>query len=166
MTELKDVIHLYLGCECTSAFVGERQVFCGITKTMMPEGHYEDSAVIQFSINGRRETRSCSPKSVNPKLRPITDILNTEAFEVHKLYWERETALDWTGDTGSAYFNPKQRKVVAADAILIFEGLDYSTGDFKKVIEVSNYLRRIYIDVDGLIESGQAIDATTLKKTV
>lgn len=154
----KDYLHLYLGCECYLLNYATddngkpkkyKSKIYGIdrgSKLVIADGWYGHAY-----------------ENVQLILRPLRAILNTEAFEVYKIYFGKGYVLDYTGDTGSANFIPKQRRILAKDAIRIFDGLDYVTGDFMTVIKVSNYLRSIFIDVDGLIEAGLAIDKTTLK---
>lgn len=137
--EIRDYLHLY-DCDCI------------ITAKDGNEGWTYNSKDVII------------PKDATAKLvlRPLSDILNTEAFEVYKRYFEKETTEDWSGDTGSAYFNPKQVRVKAEHAIRIFNGEDWEQGDFMKVCSIVPYLLKHRFDIFGLIESGLAIDATTL----
>lgn len=74
-------------------------------------------------------------------LKPLSAITDEDAIEVYRLYFGSDTAMDFTGDTGSAYFQPK--RVTPDDFYVqrIISGEDYETGDFQKVIEVTDFLR-------------------------
>lgn len=93
-----------------------------------------------------------------PYLRRLSSITNTEAFEIYKMYFGKETALDFSTDNGSANYRPKQVRVLAEHAIRIFNGDDYETGDFMKVLSIVPYLLKQQFDLFGLIDEGLAIE--------
>ncbi len=140
--QLKDVIHFYLGCECLCE------------KETLHEGWR------CFLTDYEIQENYCGRLNIKLLLRPLADIMNTEAFVIYKKYFDKEMAEDWSGDTGSAYFNPKKVRVNSSHAIRIFNGEDYETGDFMKVISLVPYLLKQGFDLFGLIESNQAIDKT------
>lgn len=81
MTKFKDVAHLYLGCEVKSPFMGKNQKLCGVSKILMPEGHYELDPVIEFNCNGRYEVRPTIWGGVKPLLRPLGSMTKDEKVE-------------------------------------------------------------------------------------
>lgn len=146
MKKIEDYLPLYYGCECL----------------------WEDN---EGNTGGRTELDSYTltgfydrQLKVRPILRPLADILNTEAFEVYKLYFGKEQAEDWSGDTGSAYYSPKKVRVMAEHALRIFRGEDYETGDFMKVVSIVPYLLKQGFDLFNLIPEGLAVDKTITKK--
>lgn len=155
--ELKDYLHLYLGCECESAFVGKNQRFVGITKTRPAENaQYIDSAMVQFIINGRFETRPCSPRLIKPILRPLSDMTEEEFRQLVASDGVSEgdyLSGIWYGDkqltiTYNSYGN-KSYKHYESDAL---------------PTKIIPFLLSKHFDLFGLIEAGLAIDSTTLKK--
>ncbi len=141
---IQDYLHLYYDCDCLCEKPdGNTGWRCNLTDEQ-----------IQENYSGRLNIKLI--------LRPLTDILNTEAHSVYKLYFEKEMALDFSGDTGSAYFNPKQVRIKSEHAIRIFNGEDYETGDFMKVLSMVPYLLKQGFDLFGLIESGLAIDKSKI----
>jgi len=142
--KIEDYLHLYYDCECLCEKVdGSEGWRCNLN-----DYHIQDcySAKIKIKL----------------LLRPLPDILNTEAHHVYKEYFGKEMADDWSGDTGSAYFRPKQIRVNSSHAIRIFNGDDWEQGDFMKVLSLVPYLLKQSFDLFSLIESGLAIDKTTL----
>ena len=159
MKDIKDYLHLYLGCECKIVWIDEQYRYKKMTAYDL-EIWYEGCVgvlteyMLWLSSQGKMKFEL--------HLRPLSDILNTEAYEVYKIYFGKEAALDFSGDTGSAYFTPKKVRVKAEHALQIFNGEDYETGDFMKVIELVPYLLSKHFDLFGLIEAGLAIDKTKL----
>lgn len=142
--DIKNYLHLYYDCDCLCERQdGNEGWRCNLTDEQ-----------IQENYSGHLDIKLI--------LRPLTDILNTEAHEVYKMYFEKEMALDFSGDTGSAYFNPKQVRIKAEHAIRIFNGEDYETGDFMKVISLVPYLLKQGFDLFGLIDAGLALDKTKI----
>jgi len=152
--KIEDYLNLYLGCELLYKYSGtwtKEEGENNFTKSM----RRLDYRTMQDVEEKRIE--------IKPILRPLSDMLNTEAFEIHKMYFGTETTLDFTGDTGSAYFNPKTVKVTTYHALRIINGEDYEIGDFMKVVSIVPYLLSKHFDLFGLIEAGLAIDKITLK---
>lgn len=146
MKKIEDYLHLYLGCEC----LWEDKE--GDTGGRTELDHYSLSGFYEGDIK------------IKPLLRPLSDMTEEEARYIFKYYFEKDYTEDWTGDTGSAYFNPKRITPTKYHALRIIDGADYETGDFMKVIGLVPYLLSKHFDLFGLIESGLAIDKTTLNK--
>jgi hypothetical protein len=146
---IKDYLHLYLGCEVLHEFANSKQ----IKKLIADKSETDEEISLSAALY-------CKAK---PILRPLSDILNTEAFEVYKLYFDKDFVFDYSKDTGSANFIPTRARILAKDAIRIFEGRDYKTGDFMKVISIVPFLLSKHFDLFGLIDAGLAIDKITLK---
>lgn len=141
MKDIKDYLHLYdCDCICTAKDGNEGWIY------------------------NSKDFNLQKDATVKLVLRPLSDILNTEAHEVYKRYFGKEMAEDWSGDTGSVYFNPKQVRINSSHAIRIFNGEDWEQGDFMKVLSLAPYLLKQRFDLFNLIPEGLAIDATTLKK--
>jgi hypothetical protein len=145
---IKDYLHLYLGCEVL--FDNKKWILTRVG------GNYCD-------LVRNRERCSVHPGDLKLLLRPLSDILNTEAFEVYKMYFNKDFVFDYSKDTGSANFIPARVRILAKDAIRIFEGRDYETGDFMKVVSMIPYLLSKHFDLFGLIDAGLAIDKTKIK---
>jgi hypothetical protein len=147
MKKIEDYLHLYLGCEVLweneEGTTGGREIL---------DGHLIES-------------HKYHKTTLKPILRPLSSILNTEAFEVYKMYFDQETAPDYSNDTGSIYFNPKQVRVKAEHALRIFDGRDYESGDFMKVCSIVPYLLSKHFDLFGLIPAGLAITSPPEQKT-
>jgi hypothetical protein len=79
------------------------------------------------------------------------------------MYFNKDFVFDYSKDTGSANFIPARARILAKDAIRIFEGRDYETGDFMKVVSIVPYLLSKHFDLFGLIDAGLAIDKTKIK---
>lgn len=156
MKKLKDYLHLYLGCQvvfedCCYDLVGINN-----------EIPAEEEQLPVFIYNDHIGHEQSSFDEVKPILRPLSDMSNVEAHTLYSKYFGKDFALDFSGDTGSANFHPKQVRVKSEHGLRIINGDDYETGDFMKVAGIVPYLLSKHFDLFGLIESGRAIDSTTL----
>lgn len=186
--EIKDYIHFYLPtkqCDtdsggCINSLICNQNDRCqrpsSISVFIFPDDSLEDGFLKKYLTQFPKGVYNPQLTHENYKkflkdgykliLRPLSDILNTEAYEVYKIYFDKEMALDFSGDTGSAYFNPKQVRVKAEHALRIFNGEDYETGDFMKVLQLVPYLLKQGFDIFGLIEAGVAIDKTKIAEAI
>lgn len=77
---------------------------------------------------------------VKPVLRPITAMNIYEAADIYKLYWHTGSADDWSGDNGSANFRPRKVSPTIEHAMRIFDGKDFSAGDFGEWQNIFAYM--------------------------
>ena len=164
MKEIKDYLHLYLGSECLYEYKFTTQDGIEIRKAKMI-GFCENGVVELRPIDKHGNTSSTvtlrrDVRGIKLILRPLSDMTNSEAQVFYRNYWGKDYAEDWSGDTGSAYFNPKKVQITKEHTMRIFEGLDYETGDFLTVARMIPQLLRCGFDLFGLIESGLAISKT------
>lgn len=145
--ELKDVIHFYLGCPvwiCKN--IEGADVIEPLTRKML----YEDID------NG---DMFFDPEDLLPHkliLRPISDLTDEEILDVARICGTNESVIK------------KARKEILKEGRETYTTLadldryeEFSV-PFSKIVKLLNYFRSIAIDIDGLIESGQAIDSTKL----
>lgn len=142
--EVKDVLHLYLGCECAVDYrdrEGEGMMIDRIS------GVYEDgSAAIS---NGYIEPIS----KLKPILRPLSDMTEDEAVELANIH-----KYDIPDDDGVR----EELINVYSDEGELHLGKPYlPIGMYK---EGMLWLLKQHFDLFSLIESGQAIDKTNQKK--
>lgn len=97
-------------------------------------------------------------------LRPLSEMNEEERIEFYEKYFGRRMANDYTGDTGSAYFQPKKVIPTTDHIMRIVCGDDYSSGDFMKVVEMVPWLLSKGFDLFGLQATGIAVYQSDLKK--
>lgn len=139
--ELKDYLHLYLGCEC-------------VFEDCRNEGDKEHGKLIEIGINmacietvnNEDPYIECTPNEIKPILRPLSDITDEEWSEIEEKIHVLFDAQGM-GMIRDNFLSDKNNERCGWH--LINDAL----------IE----LRKRSVDVDGLIESGLAIDKTTLK---
>jgi hypothetical protein len=159
MKKIEDYLQFHIGCEYVSEIKGiPNGTIAGVSKDECCD--FVDLRFIDPEEGKEITIPTNYFDQIKLLLRPLSGILNTEAYEVYKIYFGKETALDFSGDNGSVYYNPKQVRVKAEHALRIFDGQDYETGDFAKVLELVPYLLSKHFDLFGLIEAGLAIDST------
>jgi hypothetical protein len=153
---IKDYLHLYLGCEMISSITGEEGFLHSVNmefKVCDPSKR-EKSAYTSVQIKDRAEVRFITPEW-RLMLRPLSDITEEEAVEVTK-------PIVVYGDIKNyrTYRNPFMRIIVSWGESHIEK---YSPTDEKCFIpEQFHYLLSKHFDLFGLIESGLAIDKTTV----
>lgn len=145
--ELKDVIHFYLGCPvwiCKN--IEDVDVIEPLTRKML----YEDIDQGDMFFD---------PEDLLPHkliLRPLCSLTDEEIINVARLSGTTERSL---------IKNRIEILKAGRETYTTLADLDeYGefTIPFSKIVSVLNYFRSIGIDIDGLIESGQAIDSTKL----
>jgi len=141
-------LHLYLGCECVTD--------SGITGTLSQVNIATE--LCKLIINDAGQDISKHLNEVKLLLRRVESITPNEAVYLYKMYFGKDTAEDWSGDTGSAYFNPKKVIPTIENALRIIRGDDYSSGDFMLVVSIVPWLLSKSFDLFGLIDSNQAIE--------
>lgn len=120
MKELKDYLHLYLGCEIDVS--GQREILDSVAK----------SGQIETLFRGHlRNYRDLSDEDIAPILRPLSDMTEEEEGKIK--------CSNWTG---------------------------MQHGEWEYTIESFRFLLSKHFDLFGLIESGLAIDKTTLKEKI
>lgn len=166
MKKAADYLHLYINANIQVEYGFENDKAIGILTGFRAGAGWEvwphATISVRMKIGERVIPKIVRDDLIKPILRPLSDILNTESFMVYKMYFEKETALDFSGDNGSVYYNPKQVRVQASHALRIFNGQDYETGDFTKVCQLVPYLLSKGFDLFNLIPEGLAIDKTKL----
>lgn len=153
MKELKTYAHLYLGCQI---------IRDGMTGKLSEIDVDHNLVTMKFS-DEIGQNISVPMDEVKLLLRPLSNMTEEEARHIYRNYFGKSTAEDWSGDTGSAYFRPKQIVPKKENAIRIIEGHDYSTGDFMIVVELVPYLLSHGFDLFGLIDAGLAVSKTETK---
>lgn len=167
MKELKDYLHLYLGCDLWIEEPGEtafKSKFEGIDATGRPIAkEYEHQILWKFN-------------EIKPILRPLSDMTDVEIIKVAKIadclpigwydnngYWEINRT-DHPNIGIEVCCNGKYAiRVTFKKPALYF--VDYEkSGVFylPETIEIFRYLLSKHFDLFGLIDAGLAIDKTTL----
>jgi hypothetical protein len=142
--EVKDYLFLYLGCEVMAfhPYADEpgpsKAYLTGIT------GMDEYNVELQFHNGVHAEEEPCYIKyeEVEPILRPLSDMTNTEAIEMWDIINPHRLHFDV-----SVKVNYYKRKTSCFSA------------------EEVRILLSKHFDLFGLIEAGLAIDSTTIKKS-
>lgn len=161
-TELKEVLPFYIGCQVSREHIEtrskkfyERGKLVGVS-----ESEVEYNKVVAIIEVGLDHFHEWYAEETIPHLRRLSSMTEEEGNEIYFRYFGKRTTEDWTGDTGSAYFRPKQIQASKAHALRIIEGQDYSTGDFMTVVSIVPYMLSKGFDLFSLIDSGQAIEQT------
>lgn len=150
MKELKTYAHLYLGCQITRNDLTGKLSEIDIDNNL---------ATMKFS-DEIGQNISVPVDEIKLILRPLSDMTNVEGRHIYKNYFGLSVAEDFSGDTGSAYFRPKQITPNKTHGLRIVEGEDYSTGDFMTVAGLMPYLLSRGFDLFGLIDAGLAVSKT------
>lgn len=163
MKEIKDYLHFYLG-QKISRHIDPELSEVGVLKGICQSEVEPDKMVVIIDYSGECFTEAYI-EEVKPILRPLSDMTEEEGYEIYFQYFGSETAEDWSGDTGSAYFQPKKIRPGKYHGLRIVNGTDYSSGDFGTVIKILPFLLSRGFDLKGfdLIDAGLAIDATKIK---
>jgi hypothetical protein len=90
-------------------------------------------------------------------LRPIDAMTEGECRAAYFIYFGTTTASDFSQDSGSAYFRPKQIPPTPIHIQRIIDGEDYSDGDFTKVYKLLDYLHDKSIDYRNLKSENIAV---------
>lgn len=179
--KIEDYLHLYLGCKV------EYDGRIGIIYTYYhPAGRYNENMVWVCSLeeDGNPEM-SCAvgADKVKPILRPLSDMTEEEMIQllqilfagvddkiaddelqIEMFYWDNSTMVDGDIQVGcnvSCRCFEGQLCVRECGSIMLMdeEGVCQRLQNVPAAI---NYMRSKTFDCDGLIESGLAIDKTTL----
>jgi len=120
--------------------------------------------VIQLSP-GLNQDVSKPLSEIKPILHRLSDITDDDARIVYIIYFGKTRAEDWTGDTGSAYFRPKEVAPTINHALRIFSGDDYSSDAIKVMPKLFKYLlsKGYWLFGDEAFDQGLIIDSKTLK---
>jgi len=150
MTKFKEVKHLYLGCkvrvDMTSSNMGYKDgAFTGLSKSL---GTYFTQ--VEF---GKANFQEFHNYPVKPYLLPLSAMTDEQMVRV-----------------GLIIRNIKPEDATYADKLFALDDAPFfaikkgmkCTLSLAQCVELTNYFRSQYFDIDGLIESGEAIDATTL----
>lgn len=160
MKELKDYIHLYIGCECIIGDLNWKPEtnLNGLAPGVDPE--------YGKPIRTKLSHHICEHfvHQTTLILRPLSDMSEEERMDFYEKYFGKRMANDYTGDTGSAYFQPKKIIPTTDHIMRIVCGDDYSSGDFMKVVEMVPWLLSKGFDLFGLQAAGIAVYETEIKK--
>lgn len=160
-TEFKDVAHLYLGCEFkTAVFDGGIFEIDGVTKSEVER----DEVII---ISGGSEFYATETQ---PILRPLSDMTEQEFIELFKLcsLFDLSDCTFEFGDSErfiNAEFNGRIVdciQIVSGDCVMMMNN-DRTFSPVNPQSQCFLFFLSKHFDLFGLIKSGQAIDATTLK---
>lgn len=141
--ELKDVIHLYLGCEVkTISEFPARLVWAGILGS--------EAQKYGTLVGGMSTTRHWEPEN-KLVLRPLSDMTEEEANAIWKI-------LDW-----NEAIHPPHR---IGDILSEFDTIERDDGTSENshwghLVKIMPYLLKQGFDLFGLIESGQAIQSSS-----
>lgn len=142
MRQLKDVIHYYLGCEvkCKSEVIPTPR-----GKTMLTgiDAGWTGSTMINVRVENKDRQYIFTLDEVKPILRHLEDMTGEHSKEAVQV-------VGYTPDEMTAKHFRKRLKEW---------GLHIC-----QFVPLINYLRSKGYDCDGLIESGEAIDAKTLNE--
>lgn len=127
-TELKDIMHFYIGCEVEIEIYGK-------LRNCLLDGINKDYYFLIIPGDKAATSYFKGKYSIKPILRPLSDMTDKEAADIFNMD-------DWL------FINQKK-------------GITHL--DFALPPQTFIYLLKQGFDLFGLIESGQAIDATTLK---
>jgi hypothetical protein len=142
MKKIEDYLHLYLGCECEFKTVETQKLFSrkliGIDVDYLFQPAYDRNPVYEY---------------IKPILRPLSDMTEEEAVKVSIAYWgtEKPRLHEYAGKQLVRNFNNDVYK----------HHWEYP----EKLPEIIRILLSQGFDLFGLIESGLAIDSTTLTNT-
>lgn len=177
MKNIKDYLHLYLGCQC---LVSESEYYeSGQGKLVRVDIEDDEAATISGNTLHDR-TRYCVEadfKDIKPILRPLSDMTKPEALEFIN------DVFNFKGQFGHRIDNYKIEKGFLS--FTYFNGNGPKGGNDQTVLLIKNWskegmgewifncsysmndvvwLLKNHFDLFGLIESGLAIDATTINK--
>lgn len=133
MIKLKDVIHLYIGCSVQ--FNEPDDTENELIGVVIHECHLHNKTHNMYG--------SCDISKLKPVLRPLSDMNDTECDEVGC------DIQDGEYDKGT----------ITSDCIIAGT---YHVKSIRGSAEAIMWLLRNHFDIFGLIESGQAIDATKI----
>lgn len=143
--ELKDYLHLYLGCEIIGTYrdaSGSKGYLTGITNGGCD---CEIQFILEDGINVEEEPYINDIAQVKPILRPLSDMTEDEENEIE-------------GEYGSYGLGEKHLcNALKNHDLRYVKKLDEAFG-------LIHYLLSKSFDIFGLIEAGLAIDASTLKQ--
>jgi hypothetical protein len=141
MKELKDFIHLYLGCECVIGDSNVKETIQAVSEYSICTGSNKHGVDSWYKI-----------PSVKPILRPLSDMTEEE----------KVTLFDLEISNYSEY----KSKLIAVD-LWIQRWQRYPSTEFGKWFpKTFLFLLSKHFDIFGLIESGLAIDSKTLKEKI
>jgi hypothetical protein len=148
MTQLKDVLHLYLGSPC---HVGDSEDIEYIR--IVSEGSF--CANTRTLSDGRQMPLWFKNSHCKPILRPLSSMTEAEVKHI--------------GCITMPDVEPSQSDIDCVIDGVVKDGLnafDFSDLEPLKIFELTAYLLKQSFDLFGLIESGQAIDATKQKSSI
>lgn len=138
--QLKDYLHLYLGCQVLINDMGE-DVLCTLVTMSCSGGCFASGT----TKNGKLFNYHGGADSLKPILRKLSSMTEEEAWTAWKKGGEH-SRHNGVCNYVSAFKNP---------------GTDLGMNIFDWSATI-NYMRSVGIDCDKLIESGLAIDSATL----
>lgn len=142
MTQLKDVLHLYIGCE--SKVTGGEFYDDGLGKIVVIDHEEHLITVSDRTIYDR--TKYCVEADISditPILRPLSDMTEDEVNYVYLFIHNQKLTYKW------------QNAIMHLSDGIRNGGIGFTP-------ELTIYLLSRSFDLFGLIESGQAIDKTKL----
>lgn len=162
--KLKDYLHLYFGCEVS--YLGEVWFMGAIH--IFPENPNSIGGINIWN-KGIVEQVQCS--EIKPILRPLSDMTKEERKELWKLVFNREFGVNGniqlrdhlptpSGRTRWVLMSGVERLGIQFDGKVWYDS-DLQHWNFSQH-EVTRWLLSKHFDLFGLIESGLAIDKTTL----
>lgn len=150
--ELKDYLHLYLGCEVETNIPGQyvHPYGCVKLEDLTPENLYRILDRIYINERNKQTWDEDSDHYCNLILRPLSDMTDEEVNQCEDAMW-------------GSFPDPKTGDKEVFLKSFINDTSDYRPG-YEITVAATNWFRKNGFDVDGLIDAGLAIDKT--KQTV
>lgn len=169
--EIKDYLHLYLGCECVTDD-GRTGWFAGFDICE------KDYSIVMITVRFPGEEEDWSVLNDNDEcdriklvLRPLSDMTEEEAAHIGQLVYGKPDSVKWRIEHKNGYlkiYRKHYQKAITID--YASADLDFYDGDeldtSLRQIEIFQYLLSKSFDLFGLIDAGLAIDKTTQQKAL
>lgn len=157
--ELKDVLHLYLGCECVRTDTNKSMRLVSVYE--YGENWHPDDKCVRF------ESAEWKWSAVQQWVKPVLRKLNSMTWDEAKEYFNKPEAelIKVERKKNAAIFDYRWvSDKVNNDDGYSYSGIAISDNELLTPQQVAWLLSRGF-DLFGLIETGQAIDATKEKAT-
>ena len=142
----------------------ERAKLVGVSASEVERG--KTVAIIDVGLDHFHEWYVEETKLI---LRPLSSMMEEEAAHIGQLVYGKPDSVKWRVEHKNGYlkiYRKHYQKCITID--YASADLDFYDGDeldtSLRQVEIFNYLRKNSFDVDGLLESGRAVDATKMEK--
>lgn len=157
MKELKDYLHLYLGCE-VELNNGGSKVY---NRKLVAVGGVDDELYCKLRLGKAGKGQLVhgiflKEGRVKPLLRPLSDMTEEEMRGWALIAAPRENMTD-------DYIKKSHEDFLKQVSKKGLDAFEVNSGEFHLAFELTHYLLSLHFDLFGLIESGLAIDKTKLQ---